>query len=87
MLEFDPSTSVVERQLASVCFLLRLVSQTATSPVRNGLSDIRRSRHWEERTPSSDSAKLSQLPCLRRVMPFEPFDQTTRFVGRESFVK
>ena len=24
----------------------------------------RRSRHWAERTPSSDSARLSQLPCL-----------------------
>src|SRR5712691_11317297 len=28
------------------------------------LSGIRRSRHWAERTPSSDSAMSSQLPCL-----------------------
>ena len=25
---------------------------------------VRRSRHWDVRTPSSDSARSSQLPCF-----------------------
>jgi hypothetical protein len=29
-----------------------------------GLSAMRRFRHWDARTPSSDSAMSSQLPCL-----------------------
>ena len=46
--------------LKRVQFLLA----AATSSMRVCLSGIRRSRHWDDRTPSSDSARSSQLPCL-----------------------
>ena len=39
-------------------------SQAAISSMRVCLSGMRRSRHWEARTPSSDSARLSQEPCF-----------------------
>src|SRR3954452_11145392 len=47
-----------------VCFLLRTFSQASTCSIKVCLSAIRRSRHCEVRTPSSDSAISSQLPCL-----------------------
>src|ERR1700733_13698592 len=38
--------------------------RTSDPTPNNILSAIRRSRHWDESTPSSDSAKSSQLPCF-----------------------
>jgi RNA-directed DNA polymerase len=58
------ASAVVKCQSALACFLLRLSSQAATSSVRICLSEIRRSRHWLDKTLSSDSAMSSQLPCL-----------------------
>jgi hypothetical protein len=43
---------------------LRACSQAAISSMRVCLSGMRRSRHWDDRTPSSDSARSSQLPCF-----------------------
>src|SRR5665647_1002451 len=55
---------VVNCQLALVWLALRSCSQAAISSMRVCLSGMRRSRHWDDRTPSSDSAKSSQLPCF-----------------------
>src|ERR1019366_5987244 len=55
---------VVNCQLALVWFALRSCSQAAISSMRVCLSGMRRSRHWDDRTPSSDSARSSQLPCF-----------------------
>src|SRR5450759_5897363 len=55
---------VVKCQLALVRLALRSCSQAAISSTRVCLSGIRRSRHWDDRTPSSDSARSSQLPCF-----------------------
>jgi GAF domain-containing protein len=55
---------VVKCQLALVWVALRSCSQAATSSMRVCLSGMRRSRHWDDRTPSSDSARSSQLPCF-----------------------
>ena len=64
MLEFDASIFVVNCQSALVWLALRSCSQAAISSMRVALSGMRRSRHWDVRTPSSDSARLSQLPCF-----------------------
>ena len=58
------ASAVVNCQSALVWFLLRRLSQAATSLIRVCLSGIRRSRHCPDRTLSSDSAMFSQLPCL-----------------------
>src|ERR1017187_8514749 len=55
---------VVNCQLALVWLALRSCSQAAISSMRVCLSGMRRSRHWDDRTPSSDSARSSQLPCF-----------------------
>src|SRR5713226_7569885 len=55
---------VVNCQLALEWLALRSNSHAATSSTRVCLSGIRRSRHWDDRTPSSDSARSSQLPCF-----------------------
>src|SRR6266540_5291623 len=54
---------VVNCQSALVWLALRSCSQAAISSMRICLLGMRRSRHWDVRTPSSDSARLSQLPC------------------------
>ena len=54
----------MKRQLASALLLFRPASQAAILLMRVCLSGMRRSRHCEEMRPSSDSARLSQLPCL-----------------------
>src|SRR5439155_10173327 len=56
--------AVVKCQSALAWFALRSCSQAATSSMRSCLSGMRRSRHWDDRTPSSDSARSSQLPCF-----------------------
>ena len=61
-------------------------SQAAISSMRVCLSAMRRSRHWDDKTPSSDSARSSQLPCLG-VMPFEALDQPPGFGGRERLIE
>src|SRR5450432_374130 len=58
------ASAVVKCQSALACLLLRLLSHAATSPVRDCLSEMRRSRHCLDRTLSSDSAMSSQLPCF-----------------------
>ncbi len=56
--------AVVNCQFAFAWFRLRLSCQAATSSIRACLSGIRRSRHCDDRTLSSDSAMFSQLPCF-----------------------
>ena len=51
------------------------------------LSEMRRSRHWVERTASSDLAMLEPASVLGRVMPFEPFDEATRLGSGEGLVE
>src|SRR6266567_5291996 len=63
-LSLTRALEVVKCQSALVWWALRSCSQAAISSMRDCLSGMRRSRHWEERTPSSDSARLSQLPCF-----------------------
>src|SRR6266446_1816725 len=55
---------VVNCQSALVWLALRSCSQAAISSMRICLLGMRRLRHWDVRTPSSDSARLSQLPCF-----------------------
>jgi putative ABC transport system substrate-binding protein len=78
---------VVKCQSDLVWWALRSCSQAAISLMRVCLSGMRRSRHWAERTPSSDSARSSQLPCLGVLVPFEALDQPPRFGRREGFVE
>ena len=58
------ASAVVNCQSAFAWLAFRSSSQTAISFMRVCLSGMRRSRHWDERTPSSDSAISSQLPCF-----------------------
>jgi hypothetical protein len=55
---------VVKCQSDLVLLVLWSCCQAAISSMRVCLSGMRRSRHWAGRTPSSDSARSSQLPCL-----------------------
>ena len=57
------AVGVVNCQFALAWLALRSCSQAAISSMRVCLSGMRRSRHWDDRTPSSDSARSSQLPC------------------------
>src|SRR6478672_65140 len=63
-LSLTRALGVVKCQLALVWLALRSCSQAAISSTRVCLSGILRSRHWDDRTPSSDSARSSQLPCF-----------------------
>ena len=56
--------SQLERRTGRDGAALRSSSQAAISLMRVCLSGMRRSRHWDERTASSDSAISSQLPCF-----------------------
>src|SRR5271166_2414919 len=58
------ASSVVNCQSAFTALAFRSPVQDATSAVRLSMLGMRRSRHWLERTDSSDSAMSSQLPCL-----------------------
>src|SRR5215470_5241520 len=58
------AVEVVKCQLAVRCRAFRSCSQAAISSIRVCLSGMRRSRHWDDRTASSDSARSSQLPCF-----------------------
>src|SRR5947209_16034553 len=58
------ASAEVNCQSALAWLTFRSSSQAAISSMRVCLSGIRRSRHWDERTPSSDSAISSQLPCF-----------------------
>src|SRR5262249_11084465 len=55
---------VVKCQFGLVWLALRSCSQAAISSMRVCLSGMRRSRHWDDRAPSSDSGRSSQLPCF-----------------------
>src|SRR5262245_34569316 len=54
---------VVKCQFGLVWLALRSCSQAAISSMRVCLSGMRRSRHWDDRAPSSDSARSSQMRC------------------------
>jgi hypothetical protein len=58
------ASALVNCQSVLTCLVFRLASHAATSSIKVALSGIRRSRHWPDKTPSSDSAMSSQLPCL-----------------------
>jgi site-specific DNA recombinase len=58
---------VVKCQLALVWLALRSCSQAAISSMRVCLSGMRRSRHWDDRMPSSDSARSSQALSPRKI--------------------
>src|SRR6476659_3074442 len=53
------AVGVVKCQVALAWLALRSCSQAAISSMRVCLSGMRRSRHWDDRTPSSDSARSS----------------------------
>src|ERR1017187_5907366 len=75
---------VVKCQFAVAWLALRSCSQAAISSMRVCLSGIRWSRHWDDRTPSSDSARSSQLPCFgARLHSVSPgaFDQRASGMG------
>ena len=55
---------VVKCHSATAWVLFRWRTQASTSVMIACLSGMRRSRHCEARTPSSDSAKSSQEPCF-----------------------
>src|SRR5271155_4964420 len=76
------ASAVVKCQLALACLASRWCSQAAISSISVPLSAMRRLRHCEVRTPSSDSPRSSQ-----GVVPFEPLRQAARFGGRKGFVK
>src|SRR5207245_6208082 len=58
------ASGVVKCQLALAWLAFLSFSQATISSMRVCLSGMRRSRHWDDRTPSSDSARSSQLPCF-----------------------
>ena len=64
MLKFDASIFGGELPVGLGVVGMRSCSQAAISSMRICLLGMRRSRHWDVRTPSSDSARLSQLPCF-----------------------
>ena len=47
---------------------------------------MRRLRHWDVRTPSSDSARIEPAAVFWSVVPFEALDQAPGFDGRKGFV-
>src|SRR5271169_2461401 len=63
-LSLTRAVEVVNCQFALVWLAFRSRSQASISSIKVCLSGIRRSRHWDDRTPSSDSARSSQLPCF-----------------------
>src|SRR5271166_1853742 len=58
------ASAAVNCQSALAWLAFRSSSHAAISSMSVCLSGMRRSRHWDERTPSSDSARSSQLPCF-----------------------
>src|SRR5216110_3808484 len=64
MLKFDASIFGGELPIGLGVVGIAVVLQAAISAMRVCLSGMRRSRHWDVRTPSSDSARSSQLPCF-----------------------
>src|SRR5438552_11533126 len=66
---------VVNCQSALVWLALRSCSQAAISSMRICLLGMRRLRHWDVRTPSSDSARIEPAAVFWSVVPFEALDQ------------
>jgi hypothetical protein len=64
LLNLTRASALVNCQSVLTCLVFRLASHAATSSIKVALSGIRGSRHWPDKTPSSDSAMSSQLPCL-----------------------
>src|SRR5262249_12140861 len=67
MLGLTRAFSVVNRQLALVCFLLRSASQASTSRARNDLSDIR------GKNTQFGLCQVEPAAVFWGVMPLEPF--------------
>src|SRR6202140_1292894 len=63
-LSLTRALEVVKCQLALVWWALRSHSQAAISSMWVFFSGMGGPRHWDNRTPGSDSARSSQLPCL-----------------------
>jgi hypothetical protein len=78
---------VVKCQLALVCLAFLSRSQAHDFLDQRLLVGDAAVEACEVRTPSSDSARSSQLPCLGGVAPFETLDQAASPDGRERFVK
>jgi hypothetical protein len=72
-------------QLALVLLALRSRSHAAISSMRVGLSGIRRSRHRDDRTPSS-LREFKPTAMLWSVVPFEALNQPRGFSGLASAV-
>ena len=51
------------------------------------LSGMRRSRHWDDRTPSDGLGEIEPAAVFGRVVPFEALDQPPGFGGRERLVE
>src|SRR5215468_2308496 len=78
---------VVNCQSALVWLALRSCSQAAISSMRICLLGMRRSRHWDVRTPSSDVGQIEPAAVFWSVVPFEALDQAPGFDGRKGFVE
>ena len=61
---FTRASAVVNCQSVLTWLLFQLCCHAATSSTRVCLSAMRRSRHWPDKTLSSDSAMFIQLPCF-----------------------
>ena len=64
MLEFDASIFGGELPVGLGVVGIAVVLPGGDFVDEDLLLGMRRSRHWDVRTPSSDSARLSQLPCF-----------------------
>jgi hypothetical protein len=76
----------VKRQLALVCFLLRLASQ-ATFALEEAFVGHPAIEALGGEDTQFGLSQVEPAAMLRRVVPFEPLDQTTRFIGWKSFIK
>ena len=64
MLKFDASIFGGELPVGRGVVGIAVVLPGGNFVDEDCLLGMRRSRHWDVRTPSSDSARLSQLPCF-----------------------
>ena len=78
---------VVKCHSATAWVLFRWRTPASTWLMIACLSGMRRSRHCEARTPSSDSAKSEPGTVFRRVMPFEALDEPPGLGGGKGFVE
>src|SRR5262249_1212817 len=69
---------VVNCQSALVWLALRSCSQAAISSMRICLLGMRRSRHWDVRTPSSEASRLSRNDLAVELAPSRNRDPSTK---------